>query len=286
MNRTFFNTPKTLNCRGKLIDLSSPKVMGIINITPDSFYHKSRFVGNEAVVKRAHQIIEQGGHIIDVGAYSSRPGAEHINEQTEWERLAPVLETIRGLYPDVVVSVDTFRAHIANKAVTQFEVDIINDISAGNMDSNMFAAIAELKVPYIIMHMQGTPQTMQKKPSYKNLMKEVFMFFAKKIEMLNKLGVADVIIDPGFGFGKSIDHNFELIAKLDEFKIFELPLLVGVSRKSMIYKFFDTTPNESLNGTTVLNTMVLNKGANILRVHDVKEAVETVLLYNKVNNQF
>lgn len=282
MDNTFFSTPETLNCRGKLIDLTMPKIIGIVNITPDSFYNKSRFIGNDEVLQRVKQIVDEGGDIIDVGAYSSRPGTDYIDTKTEWNRLAPVLESIRKVYPDVTVSVDTFRAEIAKKAVIQYGVDIINDISAGSMDSKMFATIAVLKVPYIIMHMQGTPQTMQVNPKYEHLMKEVFLFFANKVEKLNSLGVADIIIDPGFGFGKNLDHNYELLAKLDEFKIFELPLLVGVSRKSMIYKFFNCTPNEALNGTTVLNTMALNKGAKLLRVHDVKEAAETVALYRRV----
>ena len=282
MNKSFFKTPKSINCRGNLIDMSVPKVMGIMNITPDSFYEKSRFTDIEIVKNRAKQIIENGGEIIDIGAYSSRPGAEHITEQTEWKRLASVLEVIRKEFPQIILSVDTFRASVAKRAVVEFGVDIINDISAGNMDDKMFTTIAELNVPYIIMHMQGMPQTMQKNPYYEHLMKEIFLYFAQKVEKLNDLGVSDIIIDPGFGFGKTLDHNFEILSKLDEFKIFQLPLLVGISRKSMVYKFFNSTPEEALNGTTVLNTMALNSGANILRVHDVKEAVETVRLFEKV----
>ena len=284
MIHTFFNPPSTINCRGKLFDLSSPKVMGIINITPDSFYSESRFIGIESVLARANQIIEEGGHIIDVGAYSSRPGADHIDENVEWNRLAPVLENIRKIHPNAILSVDTFRAKIAEKAVKQFEVDIINDISAGSMDVEMFSTIAALKVPYIIMHMQGTPQTMQIMPQYEHLMKEVFLYFAKKVEELTMLGVADIIIDPGFGFGKNLDQNFELLSKLDEFKIFELPILVGLSRKSMIYQLLNQTPKESLNGTSVLNTIALRNGAKILRVHDVKEAVETLILHEKLKS--
>lgn len=281
MINTFFKTSNTINCRGKLINLSTPKVMGIMNITPDSFYDKSRFNGSEEVKKRTNQIIEEGGDIIDVGAYSSRPGADHIDESEEWNRLAPVLESIRKINSEIIVSVDTFRSGIAKKAVSEFDVDIINDISAGSFDNEMFNTIAELNVPYIIMHMKGTPQNMQKNPTYEHLMKDIFLFFAKKVEKLNKLGVSDIIIDPGFGFGKTLNHNYEILAKLDEFKVFELPILVGLSRKSMIYNLLNNSPEQSLNGTTTLNTLALSKGSNILRVHDVKEAVETKQLFNK-----
>lgn len=281
MINPFFKQAKTINCNGKLLDLTEPKVMGIINITPDSFYSKSRFIGQQNVLDRVTQIVSEGADIIDVGAYSSRPGADHIDENTEWNRLAPVLETIRDYNEALVVSVDTFRSGIADKAVKQFNVDIINDISAGSMDSRMFEIIAKLHVPYIIMHMQGTPQSMQQNPNYEHLMREVFYYFAEKVAELNKLGVADIIIDPGFGFGKTIEHNYELLNKLDEFKVFELPLLVGLSRKSMIYRLLKTDAENALNGTTVLNTMALMKGANILRVHDVKEAVELVKLHSK-----
>lgn len=281
MINPFFKQAKTINCNGKLLDLTEPKVMGIINITPDSFYSKSRFIGQQNVLDRVTQIVSEGADIIDVGAYSSRPGADHIDENTEWNRLAPVLETIRDYNEALVVSVDTFRSGIAEKAVKQFSVDIINDISAGSMDNRMFEIIAKLHVPYIIMHMQGTPQSMQQNPNYEHLMREVFYYFAEKVAELNKLGVADIIIDPGFGFGKTIEHNYELLNKLDEFKVFELPLLVGLSRKSMIYRLLKTDAENALNGTTVLNTMALIKGANILRVHDVKEAVELVKLHSK-----
>lgn len=281
MVQSFFNTPREINCRGKLIDLSQPKVMGIVNITPDSFYEKSRFIGKQNVIQRVEQIINEGGDIIDIGAYSSRPGADHITEEIEWSRLAPVLDVIRSFNSELIISIDTFRSKIANKVVKEFEVDIINDISAGCMDDKMFEVIASLQIPYIIMHMQGTPQNMQQNPKYEHLMREVFYFFAQKLAILNDLGVVDVIIDPGFGFGKTIDNNYELLNKLDEFKIFELPILAGVSRKSMIYKFLKSNANEALNGTTALNTIALLKGANILRVHDVKEAKEVVTLFEK-----
>jgi len=278
MLHDFFNNYKLIKCKSKLIDLSEPKVMGIVNITPDSFYSKSRFVGKDEVSARVKQILNEGGDIIDIGAYSSRPGASHIEESEEWNRLEPVLEVIRNKFPDAVISVDTFRSKIAEKAVVKFNVDIINDISAGNMDVDMFETIASLQVPYIMMHMLGTPQNMQQNPSYDHLIKEIFMFFAERVDNLSKLGISDIIIDPGFGFGKTWNHNYEILAKLDEFKIFELPILVGISRKSMIYKYLNTVPENALNGTTVLNTQAIMNGANILRVHDVKEAVEVVKL--------
>lgn len=281
MIQSFFNTAKTINCKGQLIDLSKPKVMGIVNITPDSFYGKSRFIGKKNVIQRIEQIVNEGVDIVDIGAYSSRPGADHIDEEIEWNRLAPVLEVIRNYNENLIVSVDTFRSGIATKTVKQFNVDIINDISAGSMDDIMFETIAELGVPYIIMHMQGNPQNMQQNPKYEHLMREVFYYFAQKVTKLNELGVSDIIIDPGFGFGKTMEHNYEILNKLDEFKVFELPLLVGLSRKSMIYKLLETDAENALNGTTVLNTMALTKGANILRVHDVKEAVELVKLHEK-----
>ncbi len=284
MIKNLFKSPQFINCRGKLLDLSEPKVMGIINITPDSFYHKSRFIAQDEIHQRVEDIITQGGHIVDIGAYSSRPGAEHIDDTLEWNRLAPVLESVRKNFPDVIISVDTFRSQIAQKVVNEFEVDMINDISAGSMDENLFDTIADINVPYILMHMQGTPQNMQLDPDYEHLLKDVFLFFAQKIEKLKTAGVSDILIDPGFGFGKTLDQNFELLAKLDEFRIFELPLLVGLSRKSMIYKYLDFTPNEALNGTTVLNTVALSKGANILRVHDVKEASEAVSLFQKLKS--
>jgi len=283
MADTFFKKNRLINCNGKLIDLSTPVVMGILNITPDSFYAKSR-IGEKDVIKQAKEMLEQGASIIDIGAYSSRPGAEHVDFNTEWNRLSPVLNSIRKNFPDAIISVDTFRAEIAHRVVKDYNVDIINDISAGEMDVAMFETVAELNVPYIIMHMLGTPQTMQNNPEYKNMMSDIFLYFARKINKLNMLGVSDIIIDLGFGFGKTLEHNYELMAKLSDFKIFELPLLVGISRKSMIYKFLETTPEEVLNGTTVLNTLALQGGADILRVHDVKQACESVKLFTKVKS--
>ena len=261
--------PKYINVNGRLMDLSEAQVMGILNITPDSFYANSRKQTEEEIILRVRQIIDEGASIIDIGAYSSRPNAENITPAEELKRLRFGLEIIHRIAPDAVISVDTFRAEIAEACVEEYGVAIINDIAAGE-------TVARLNVPYIMMHMQGTPQDMQLTPHYENVVKEVFMYFAEKVDKLRSLGVKDIILDPGFGFGKTLEHNYELLNYLDDFKIFELPLLVGVSRKSMIYRLLGTTPDEALNGTSILNTIALMKGANILRVHDVKEAVETV----------
>jgi len=267
---------KSINVNGSLLDLSKPCVMGILNITPDSFYAGSRMQTEVEIAHRTEQILQEGAAIIDVGAYSSRPNAEHVSAEEEMKRLRGGLEVLRRTAPDAVVSVDTFRADVARMCVEEFGVAIINDIAAGEMDPDMFRTVADLKVPYIMMHMQGTPQDMQLQPHYDDLLREVFLYFAEKVQRLRDLGVKDIILDPGFGFGKTLDHNYELLAHLEEFRIFELPLLVGVSRKSMIYKLLDTTPQEALNGTTVLDTICLLKGADILRVHDVRQAVENV----------
>ena len=265
-----------INVNGALLDLSSPCVMGILNVTPDSFYAGSRMQTEADIEHRTRQILQEGAAIIDVGAYSSRPNAEHVTPQEEMDRLRWGLQILRRTAPDAVVSVDTFRADVARMCVEEYGVAIINDIAAGEMDPDMFRTVGELNVPYIMMHMQGTPQNMQLNPHYDNLMKEVFLYFAEKVQRLRDLGVKDIILDPGFGFGKTLEHNYELLAHLEEFRIFELPLLVGVSRKSMIYRLLDSTPQEALNGTTVLHTISLLKGADILRVHDVREAVETL----------
>jgi len=256
--------------------------MAIINLTPDSFYERSRNTTLKGALERTSQVLKQGANIIDFGAYSSRPGARHISEEEEWERLEPVLKSVREKYPDAIISIDTFRSEIARKAIERFEVDMINDISAGEMSNfKMFRVIADYHVPYIIMHMSGTPQTMQSNPQYTFLMKEIAGYFASRIERLKAEGVSDIIIDPGFGFGKTLEHNYELLNRLDDLKILELPMLVGLSRKSMIYKFLGKESDEALNGTTVLHTIALTKGASILRVHDVPEAVETIRLVQK-----
>lgn len=274
--------PYTINVKGQLMDLSEPQVMGILNITPDSFFAASRQQTDTDILNRAQQILDEGGSMIDIGAYSSRPGATVVSPKEEFSRLSKALKLVRETFPDAVISVDTFRSNIARMCVEEFQVDIINDISGGEMDHNMFDTIADLNIPYIIMHMQGTPQNMQSEPHYHNLIQEICFYFSKKVQQLHDRGMKDIILDPGFGFGKTIEHNYELMDHLQDFQIFELPLLVGISRKSMIYKSLGGTPDSSLNGTTVLNTISLMKGANILRVHDVKECVEVVKLVKKM----
>lgn len=276
------NYTKYINANGKLMDLSCPQVMGILNVTPDSFYAGSRQQTEMEISRRVLQIVEEGASIIDIGAYSSRPQAEHITPEEEMRRLRAGLEIIRRLHPGSVVSVDTFRADVARMCVEEYGVAIINDIAAGEMDKEMFHTVARLGVPYIMMHMQGTPQNMQMNPHYDNLLKEIFFYFAERVQKLRDLGVKDIILDPGFGFGKTLEHNYQLMNHLEEFSIFELPLLVGVSRKSMIYKLLGGTPEDALNGTTVLHTLSLMKGADILRVHDVKAAVEAVRIVQKM----
>lgn len=275
---------KYLNVNGQLLDLSVPQVMGILNVTPDSFYSGSRMQTEADIAARARQILDEGASIIDIGAYSSRPQAEHISPEEEIKRLRVGLEVVNRNHPGAVVSVDTFRAQVAEYCVKEHGVAIINDIAAGEMDAQMFETVARLGVPYIMMHMQGTPQSMQREPHYENLLREVFLYFARKVQQLRDLGVKDIVIDPGFGFGKTLEHNYELMAHLEEFSIFELPLLAGVSRKSMIYRLLGGTPQDALNGTTVLDTIALMKGADILRVHDVREAVETVTIVTAMRN--
>ena len=277
-------TARYINVNGSLLDLSQPRVMGILNVTPDSFYAGSRTQTEAEIVRRVKQIVSEGAAIIDIGAYSSRPNADNVSAREEMERLRMGLKILFEIQPDAVVSVDTFRADVARMCVEEYGVAIINDIAAGEMDANMFHTVAALNVPYIMMHMQGTPQSMQQHPHYDNLLKEVFLYFARKVQQLRDLGVKNIILDPGFGFGKTMEHNYELLSHLEEFRIFELPLLVGVSRKSMIYRLLDITPQEALNGTTVLDTICLLKGADILRVHDVKEAVETVRIVQAMRN--
>ena len=271
-----------LNVNGRLLDLSVPQVMGILNVTPDSFYAGSRMQTEADIAQRALQILSEGASIIDIGAYSSRSNAEHISSEEEKQRLRMGLEILNRNHPDTIISVDTFRADVAEWCVKEYGVAMINDIAGGEMDPHMFETVARLGVPYIMMHMQGTPQNMQAEPHYDNLLKEIFMYFAKKIQQLRDLGVKDIVLDPGFGFGKTLEHNYELMAHLEEFAVFELPLLVGVSRKSMIYRLFGSTPLEALNGTAVLDTIALMKGADIIRVHDVREAVEAVKIVEKI----
>lgn len=264
----------TLNLRGRLLELREPQIMGILNVTPDSFFSESRTPDEEHIAQRVKQMMNDGADMIDIGGYSSRPGANDVSTEEEMNRLRRGLRIIRKFYPDVPVSVDTFRADVARMCIEEEGADIINDISGGMMDRQMFRTVAQLHVPYIMMHMQGTPDSMQLAPHYDNLRQEVMLYFAERIDRLCQMGVKDIIVDPGFGFGKTMEHNYELMAHLEDFHVFGLPLLVGISRKSMIYKLLGGTPQTSLNGTTVLNTIALTKGAHILRVHDVKEAVE------------
>lgn len=264
----------TLNLRGKLYPLDEPKIMGILNVTPDSFYAESRTSDDIHIAERVKQMMEEGADMIDIGGYSSRAGADDVTPQEEMERLRRGIRIVRKLYPEVPLSVDTFRADVARMCIEEEGADIINDIAAGMMDRQMFKTVARLGVPYIMMHMQGTPDTMQIAPHYDNLRREVMLYFAERIDRLCQMGAKDIIVDPGFGFGKTVAHNYELMNHLEDFNIFKLPILVGISRKSMIYKLLGGTPQTSLNGTTVLNTIALTKGAHILRVHDVKQAVE------------
>lgn len=274
----------TMNVKGKLLDLGEPQVMGILNVTPDSFFDGSRKQTEEEIRSRVEQIVAEGGSMIDIGAYSSRSGADDVSAKEEMERLRRGMKILREVAPHIPVSVDTFRADVAKMSIEELGADIINDISGGELDKAMFKTVAELKVPYILMHMKGTPQTMQQAPHYDNLMKEILLYFAEKVQQLRDLGQKDIILDPGFGFAKTLEHNYELMNHMEELKLFELPILSGVSRKSMIYKLLGNTPQDALNGTTVLNTISLMKGASILRVHDVKEAVEVAKIVTKTFN--
>lgn len=269
----------TLNLRGRLLELREPQIMGILNVTPDSFYSDSRTPDEAHITERVRQMMDEGADMIDIGGYSSRPGADDVTSEEEMDRLRRGLRIVRKLYPEVPVSVDTFRADVARMCIEEEGADIINDISGGMMDRQMFRTVARLGVPYILMHMQGTPDTMQVAPHYDNLRREVMLYFAERIDRLYQMGAKDIIVDPGFGFGKTLEHNYELMNHLEDFAVFNLPLLVGISRKSMIYKLTGGTPQTSLNGTTVLNTISLVKGAHILRVHDVKAAAEAKQIY-------
>jgi dihydropteroate synthase len=274
---TFLNRKQTLNCKGQLIDIRNPSVMAILNVTPDSFYKQSRTNSVDDALKSVEDFLTAGATFIDLGAYSSRPGAQHISEDEELQRIIPYVRAISKAFPEALLSIDTFRAKVAEESI-HAGAHIVNDIAAGNLDEQMFETVAKLQVPYIMMHMKGTPQTMQEQPTYENVAKEVFAYFSEKIKTLRHLGVKDIILDPGFGFAKTLEHNYQLLNEMQLLSFFELPLLVGFSRKSMITKALNIKTAEALNGTTVLNTAALLKGANILRVHDVKEAVECVKL--------
>jgi dihydropteroate synthase len=268
----------TLNCKGRLLLVEKPLVMGIINITPDSFYADSRQEGTDAVLRKAEQMLNNGANILDIGGQSTRPGSEKLNATDELKRVIEPIKAIHQHFPGAFISIDTYYSSVAKEAV-EAGASIVNDISAGNMDGKMIETVAELKVPYVLMHMQGTPQTMQQQAQYENVTKEVLDFFTRKKEELHQAGIRDIIIDPGFGFGKTIAHNFELLRNLSVFNVLDCPLLLGVSRKSTIYKTLGITADESLNGTTVLNTIALMNGVSIVRVHDVKEAAEAVKLF-------
>ncbi|BBD44306.1 dihydropteroate synthase [Petrimonas sp. IBARAKI] len=274
---------KSININGELLDFSTPLVMGILNVTPDSFYSGSRKQSEEEIVGRVRQILEEGGKIVDIGGQSTTPTSTLIPAKEELKRLEPTLRLIRKEFPNTILSIDTFYSEVAGPAVEKYGVNIINDISGGQIDDNMFETVARLNVPYILMHMRGTPQTMQQHTHYDNFIQDILYYFSEKISKLNLLGVNDIIIDPGFGFSKTTDQNYQLMAYLKYFNIFDVPILVGISRKSMIYKLLECTPQESLNGTSALNTFALLSGANILRVHDVKEAVECVKIVGKIS---
>ena len=269
----------TINCKGQLIDLSTPKVMGILNLTPDSFYDGGKYQDESIALKHVEKMLLEGATFIDVGAYSSRPNAKDVSEKEELQRIIPIVELILKAFPDILISVDTFRGEVAKRCV-ETGACMVNDISAGKLDDTMLQTVANLRVPYIMMHMKGNPQTMQSLTNYNNLMKDIIYYFSERIESARSYGIVDIIIDPGFGFAKNITQNFELLSKLELLKILEKPMLIGLSRKSMIYKTLDSSADEALNGTSVLNTVALQKGASILRVHDVKEAVECIKLIN------
>ncbi len=283
---TFFCPKKTLNFRGKIKNLSVPLVMGVMNLTPDSFYDGGRYRNPMDAIRRAEQVLSEGADIIDMGAASTRPGAGMIDPAAEQQRLLPALKAVRKQFPEAIISIDTYHASTARTAL-DLGAHMINDVSSGRFDASMFATIAAYRVPYVIMHMPGTPENMQLNPRYKNLIRDIANYFSERVMLLNQMGISDLIIDPGFGFGKTIEDNYRLMAGLDYFSIFGLPVMVGISRKSMINKLLKTDPADALNGSTVLNTIALEKGAQILRVHDVKEAVETIKIigYLKSNTE-
>ncbi|HRE67115.1 MAG TPA: dihydropteroate synthase [Cyclobacteriaceae bacterium] len=281
MQSKIFSANKTLNAQGRFIDLSAPKVMGILNVTSDSFYEGSRLRTVEDVLQRAEIMVLEGADFLDVGGYSSRPGATDISESEELKRVIPVIEALRKKLPDVIISIDTFRSEVAQAALYA-GADMINDITGGNGDSNMYSVAAHAKAPYVLMHMRGTPQTMKHETEYDDLVGEMINYFHARLDRLKQAGVKDVIIDPGFGFAKTIKQNFELLQNLQRFRILEKPLLVGLSRKSMIWRTLETTPEHALNGTSVVNTIALLKGASILRVHDVRAAREAITLTSQL----
>lgn len=278
----FLKRKNIINVGSDVIDFTLPVVMGILNITPDSFYDGGKLQDEKALLERVEKMISEGVTMVDVGAVSTRPGAEMVSTKVELARLLPALKAIRREFPQIPVSVDTFRSWVAVRVIDEIGPIVINDISGGALDSKMFETAGKLKVPYVLSHIQGTPQTMQENPHYNDIIKDISGYFSEKIKQLTKMGVEDIIIDPGFGFGKNIDHNYELLNRLDSFKVFQLPVMVGLSRKSMVWKALEVTPEKALNGTSVANTLALLGGADILRVHDVLEAVETIKIFCEI----
>jgi dihydropteroate synthase len=274
----------TINCKGQIIDLSTPKIMGILNITPNSFYDGGKYSLENNAVMQVEKRLKEGATFIDIGAYSSKPNAEFVSEEEELNRIIPVVKTLIKEFPEALLSIDTFRSTVAQECINNGAA-LINDISAGSLDEKMMEVIASNNIPYIMMHLRGTPQTMHDQTNYEHIINEILTYFSDKVNKARSLGINDLIIDPGFGFAKTTDQNYEILSNLELFKMLELPILAGVSRKSMIYKTLDTSPEEALNGTTVLNTIAITKGATIIRVHDVKEAMECVKLCGKLVNQ-
>lgn len=272
----FLKRKCSVNLDGRIIDLTEPVVMGILNVTPDSFFDGGKYKTEKKVVKRAEEILEQGATFIDIGAVSTKPGQEGISTKDEIDRLLPAVKAVKKAFPDANVSIDTYRSWVALKIIEECGPCMVNDVSGGNFDEHMFTTIGKLQVPYVLMHMQGTPLKMQENPQYDDIIRDISLFFSERVKKLTKAGVNDVIIDPGFGFGKTLEHNYELLNRLDSFKVFQLPVLAGMSRKSMIFKTLESGPEEALNGTTVANTLALMGGTDILRVHDVREAVEAI----------
>lgn len=273
----------TINCKGKLIDLSTPKVMGILNITPDSFYDGGKYKNDSEFLSQVYVMLKDGATFVDVGAYSSRPNAAEVSETEELNRISPIIELLLKEFPEILISIDTFRSSVAKKAI-ESGAALVNDISAGKLDDNMIATVAKLRVPYIMMHMRGTPQNMMLQTNYDNLIEDIIYYFSERLSETKKAGIIDTIIDPGFGFAKTLQQNYELLNQLELFTHLDKPLLVGLSRKSMIYKLLESSPDQALNGTSILNSIALQKHANILRVHDVREAVECITLLNQLSH--
>jgi len=280
----FLKRKNSINLGGRLIDFSVPAVMGVLNVTPDSFYEGGKTQDEQEMVSIVEEMIMEGADIIDIGAVSTRPGAPLASTKTELERLLPAVLAVRKAFPDIAISVDTFRSWVALRVIEEAGPVIINDISGGTLDPKMYETVARVQMPYVLCHIQGTPRNMQDNPQYEDVVKDISNFFSEKVKLLTKMGVNDIIIDPGFGFGKNMQHNYDLMNRLDSFKVFQLPVLVGLSRKSMIWRLLSIKPEEALNGTTVLNTMALMGGADILRVHDVKEAAEAITLFEALKS--